>query len=61
MSTPATRNYVRHAGDVDPDILARREAAKEARRAELDARQAALRESDPELAAWAERTANRRR
>lgn len=40
MTTPATRSYVRHAGDVPAETLARREAAKAERRAELEARMA---------------------
>lgn len=61
MTSAATRNFVQHAGDVPADVLAKREADKEARRAELDARQSALRETNPELAAWIEKKVGRRR
>jgi hypothetical protein len=58
MTTPATRIHVRHAGDVPADVLARREAAKAARKAELDARIAA---SDPALVALASAAVDRGR
>jgi hypothetical protein len=60
MST-TTRNYVRHAGDHSPEWLALRDERVAERQAELDARQAALRESDPELAAAVEAKMRRRR
>lgn len=60
MSTSAIRNYVRHAGD-NAEFYAERDRKVEARRVELEARQAALRESNPELAAAAAASAGRRR
>jgi len=58
---PTTRTYVRHAGDHDAEWLAERDRKAAERRAELEARQAALRESNPGLAAAAEKMMDRRR
>lgn len=58
--TSTTRSYVRHAGDQNYDVLAERDRKIAERRAELDAHQAELRESDPELAAIVESKMRRR-
>lgn len=52
MNSPATRTYVRHAGDFSAEELAERDRIEAEHQAELAARQAALAESNPELAAW---------
>lgn len=61
MTSPATRMHVRHSGDHDVDWLLEQERKDDERREALEARQAALRESDPELAAWVATKGNRRR
>lgn len=61
MTTAATRMYLRHVGDESAEVLSERDRKAAARQAELDARIAARRESNPELADWAERRVGRRR
>lgn len=59
--TSTTRIYVRHAGDQSPEMLALRDQRVAERQAELDARQAALRVMDPELADAIDAKMRRRR
>lgn len=61
MTSAATRNFVRHAGDHDVDWLLEQERKADERQEALLARQEALRESNPELAALVEKKVGRRR
>lgn len=60
MSTSATRNYVRHCGDVNPDVIEERERQADERREALLARQEAFRAMHPELAKQIEERMNKR-